>query len=202
MDRQYQQYQQCQQYRQAMRTCVDRRNRLFWGTLLLALLLLLLPTLPFATEIRRDSPDLRHFLKEGGGLVKPGFGFSPESGLREGEMQIHGASIIVELALDSPSQAKGLMGREVMPENRGMLFLFPQTQPLSFWMKNTLIPLDIIYISEAGDVIDIVQAEPCRTRQCPSYPAKAPGKYVLELNSGMAEKLGLKVGDNLNWHWR
>lgn len=168
------------------------------------LLLLFFQLLPgaMATEVRRDNPDLRHFLEQGAGIVKPGLGFSPQSGLREGEMRIHETPIIVELALDSRAQAEGLMYRESMPEARGMLFLFPQTQFLSFWMKNTLIPLDIIYIAEDGEVVDIVQAEPCRTSRCPSYPAKAPGKYVLELNKGVAEKLGLKVGDNISWQWR
>ncbi len=158
-------------------------------------------SLNFAKAQLRDTQELQNIQQSKEGIVKPAFGFSPQSGLREGEMRIHGEPIIVELALDSPSQSQGLMYRESMPSDRGMLFMFPRTQPLSFWMKNTLIPLDIIYIAENGDVVDIIQAEPCKTERCPSYPAKALGKYVLELNAGEAEKRGLKVGDNLIWKW-
>lgn len=148
-----------------------------------------------------QSPDLVTFQQNRAGIVKPSFGLSPISGLREGEMIVGGQPILVELALDGYAQAKGLMYRESMPEDRGMLFMFPATQPLSFWMKNTLIPLDIIYIAENGEIVDIVTAEPCKSAHCPSYPSKAPGKYVLELNGGMAEKLGLQAGDNLNRQW-
>ncbi len=148
-----------------------------------------------------QTADLKAIQQHRAGIVKPSFGLSPISGLREGEMLIGGQRILVELALDSAAQAKGLMYRESMPEDRGMLFMFPATQPLAFWMKNTLIPLDIIYIAENGEIVDIVTAEPCRTAYCPSYPSKAPGKYVLELNAGMAKKLGLQTGDNLNRQW-
>lgn len=187
---------------QIARGSIDTILRIVSSLILLMLLSFQLLSMAVATEITRDSPDLRYFLEQGAGIVKPGFGFSPQSGLREGEMRIHGVPIIVELALDAPAQAKGLMYRESVPEDRGMLFLFSQTQDLSFWMKNTLIPLDIIYIAEDGRVVDIIQADPCRASRCPSYLAKAPGKYVLELNEGMAEKLGLKIGDSLIWHWK
>ena len=68
-------------------------------------------------------------------------------------------------------------------------------------MKNTLIPLDIIYIADDGEVVHIVTAQPCKIQNCPSYPSVEPAKHVLELNGGMAEVLGLKVGDNIHWQW-
>ncbi|MHC5225246.1 DUF192 domain-containing protein [Ignatzschineria sp. LJL83] len=148
------------------------------------------------------NPDLEKFQQEKQGLVKMSFGFSPNSGLREGEMVILDVPISVELALDSASQARGLMYRQEMPENSGMLFMFSEETPLSFWMKNTLIPLDIIYINEQGNVVHIATAQPCKIQNCPSYPSVYPAKYVLELNAGRAEELGLSAGDNLNWAWK
>lgn len=148
------------------------------------------------------NSDLEAFQQKKGGVVQPSFGLSPVSGLREGVMKIADQMMVVELALDSSSQAKGLMFRESMPENSGMLFMFSETQPLSFWMKNTLIPLDIIYLTEAGEVVHIVTAEPCKVRNCPSYPSIEPAKYVLELNAGRATELGLKEGDNIAWSWK
>lgn len=147
------------------------------------------------------NTDITHFQQAKKGLVKPAFGFAPDSGLREGEMRLLDESIIVELALDSAAQAQGLMFRESMPSDRGMLFMFPETSSLAFWMKNTLIPLDIIYISDAGEIVHIVTAEPCKISQCPSYPSTAPAKYVLELNAGEAKERGLEVGTNLMWEW-
>ncbi len=164
-------------------------------------LLTVINNLAIGQQAVTQNPDLIEFQQKRTGIVKPSFGLSPISGLREGEMLVEGKPIIVELALDSAAQAKGLMYRESMPEDRGMLFMFPTTQPLAFWMKNTLIPLDIIYIAEDGAIVDIVTAEPCQTIYCHSYPSKMPGKYVLELNAGMAERLGLEVGTNLNRKW-
>lgn len=155
-----------------------------------------------ANPLMTMNPDLEKFQQVKSGVVKPLFGLSPNSGLREGEMHVAGQTFLVELALDGYSQAKGLMFRETMPENAGMLFMFSSTQPLSFWMKNTLIPLDIIYITEAGEVVSIVTAQPCKIKNCPSYPSAEPAKYVLELNAGRAEELGLKAGDNISWSWK
>lgn len=174
------------------------KQRVRAGILLLSVLLM--ASAAANTTVTMNA-DLKKFQQEKAGVVKPSFGVAPDSGLREGEMRIEDQSIIVELALDNYSQAKGLMFRESMPENSGMLFMFAETQPLAFWMKNTLIPLDIIYITEMGDIVDIVTAEPCKIRNCPSYPSAEPAKYVLELNAGRSEVLGLKVGDNIHWSW-
>lgn len=168
----------------------------------LIVLALFIAGVVYAAPVVTMNQDLEKFQQAKSGVVKPSLGLAPESGLREGEMRIVDQSMIVELALDELSQAKGLMFRETMPENAGMLFMFPQTQPLAFWMKNTLIPLDIIYMTEAGEVVHIVTAQPCKIQNCPSYPSVEPAKYVLELNAGRAKSLGLKVGDNLSWSWK
>lgn len=107
--------------------------------------------------------------------------------------------IKVELA-DTPEERQiGLMHRKDLAEDEGMLFVFEQAQPRSFWMKNTLIPLDILYLDANAVVIDIQTMVPCPEdeEQCPTYPSAAPAKYALEINAGDAEYLGLEVGDTL-----
>ena len=108
---------------------------------------------------------------------------------------------IVELAETTEKQALGLMFREQMPDDHGMLFLFPGEAMRSFWMKNTRISLDIFYFDEELKLVSVAEnAKPCRAQRCPSYPSTAPAKYVLELNAGKAAELGVKTGDILELH--
>ena len=114
---------------------------------------------------------------------------------------LKGERFTVELADNQKTQALGLMFREELPEDRGMLFLFPVEAMRSFWMKNTLIPLDIFYFDGDLRLVSVAEnARPCRTRRCPGYPSAAPAKYVLELNSGMAAALAVEPGDRLELH--
>ena len=89
----------------------------------------------------------------------------------------------------------GLMHRRSMPQDRGMVFTFPQAQPLGFWMKNTYIPLDIVYLDENGKVVSVKQMKPLDESRVES---DAPAKYAIELNQGAAQRAGVKVGDVLN----
>jgi hypothetical protein len=108
---------------------------------------------------------------------------------------------IVELAETSDKQALGLMFRDQMPDDHGMLFLFPGEAMRSFWMKNTRIPLDIFYFDQELKLVSVSQnTKPCRTQRCPGYPSTGPAKYVLELNAGKAAELGVKTGDILELH--
>jgi uncharacterized membrane protein (UPF0127 family) len=101
----------------------------------------------------------------------------------------------VEIAADDASRERGLMNRRFMPADHGMLFEFPESAPVSFWMKNTYIPLDMIFISPKGIVTNIVaEAEPLSERVIPSGP---PCVAVLEVNGGVAASIGLKVGDRV-----
>ncbi len=101
----------------------------------------------------------------------------------------------VEIAKDEASRARGLMDRRFMPADHGMLFEFDREAPESFWMKDTYIPLDMIFISRAGVVTNIAaNAEPLSERAIPSGP---PCMAVLELNGGAAARIGLKVGDKV-----
>lgn len=120
-----------------------------------------------------------------------------QSHLPLADIVINDQTIQVELAATTRTQAYGLMNRLILPENQGMLFVFNQTQPLSFWMKNTKIPLDILYFDENGTLVDFAEAVPCLNDPCPSYPSKVQGKYVLEIGKGERKRLGIEIGDQL-----
>jgi uncharacterized membrane protein (UPF0127 family) len=101
----------------------------------------------------------------------------------------------VEIAKDDASRERGLMDRRYMAADRGMLFEFDRDAPVSFWMKNTYIPLDMIFIAPSGVVTRIVaNAEPLSER---AIPSGGPCVAVLELNGGAAAAIGLKVGDKV-----
>ncbi|WP_327624912.1 DUF192 domain-containing protein [Aurantimonas sp. A3-2-R12] len=103
--------------------------------------------------------------------------------------------IDVELALTPKDREIGLMNRESMPAGQGMLFSFDPVRPVTMWMKNTLIPLDMLFLDEAGTVIHIkTNAQPLSLDLIPSG---GPVKYVLELNGGAAARYGARVGDRL-----
>jgi len=110
----------------------------------------------------------------------------------------NGAAVKVELAVTPEQQMNGLMQREFLEEDSGMLFVKETEQNMGFWMKNTLIPLDIIFINKEWEVVDIKHSfEPCKVEQCPIYKSKKKAKYALEVNSGFAEEQGLEIGDKL-----
>jgi len=101
----------------------------------------------------------------------------------------------VEIAKDEAARAYGLMNRRYMESDHGMLFEFDRDAPQAFWMKDTYIPLDIIFISRTGVVTNVVaNAEPLSERVIPSGP---PCAAVLELNGGTAAAIGLRVGDKI-----
>lgn len=113
-------------------------------------------------------------------------------------VELGGKSFSVEVADTQQEQALGLMFRDEMPADQGMLFIFPNEAPRSFWMKNTRIPLDIMYFDKDLKLVSIsADAQPCRVSQCPTYPSITPAKYVLELNAGTASELGVALGDRL-----
>ena len=97
-------------------------------------------------------------------------------------------SFSIEIADDPDERSMGLMHRRILPADRGMLFVFDSAQPVSFWMKNTPLPLDLVFIGADGRVRAIKQGEPF------SEAAISPGvpvRYVLELNAGTARRLGI-----------
>ncbi len=99
---------------------------------------------------------------------------------------------------DTPEKRElWLMFRESLSENQGMLFVFDKPDFWSFWMRNTLIPLDIIWLNEENQVVDFISAPPCKEAQCPSYFPKAEAIQGIELNSGIVAKLGLQIGEKV-----
>jgi len=113
-------------------------------------------------------------------------------------VELGGKSFGVEIAETREKQGLGLMFRDKMPADQGMLFIFPNESPRSFWMKNTRIPLDIMYFDKDLKMVSIsADTPPCRVSRCPSYPSIAPAMYVLELNAGTAAELGVGPGEKL-----
>ncbi len=109
-----------------------------------------------------------------------------------------GAVYRLELATVPEDLAQGLMYRENLPERTGMLFLFAEPSPHHFWMKNTMIPLDIVWLDDAGRVIFVsVDTPPCKADPCPTYGTDVPVRRVLEIAGGMAKKEGVVVGSRI-----
>ena len=107
-----------------------------------------------------------------------------------------GHVVWVEIADNDDLRAQGLMFRDRLAPDEGMLFLFPQDGEYGFWMKNTRIPLDMIWIDSGRRVAAVkFDVPPCKADPCPSYPPNARSRYVLEVAGGVARQHGLKVGD-------
>jgi len=121
---------------------------------------------------------------------------SPASGPRA-EMP-SGAVYRLELALTPEEQTQGLMFRENLPDRTGMIFVFGQEADHHFWMKNTMIPLDMIWMDASGKVIFVsANTPPCKADPCPTYGPDAPARQVLEIAGGMAAKENIAVGSTL-----
>lgn len=123
---------------------------------------------------------------------------------KEGELNIHNnvtdsivAKFDIEIAESDYEIQTGLMYRDSMEDHQGMLFIFPNELPRSFFMKNTRIPLDIIYFDANGELISVqYNAKPFDET---SLPSKAPAQYVLEINAGLTEQLDLRIGDRIDF---
>ncbi len=104
--------------------------------------------------------------------------------------------IQVEFAKTAQELETGLMNRNSLQADSGMFFVFPDEKSRSFWMKDTLIPLDMIFISKNGRVSEMTTQEPCpKIGTCQVYESKTPARYVLEINAGQAEKWNMAAGD-------
>jgi uncharacterized membrane protein (UPF0127 family) len=102
----------------------------------------------------------------------------------------------VEWATDPEAQTCGLMYREEMAADHGMIFDFDRDGPRSFWMMNTFISLDMVFIRDDGTVVNV--AEHTTPRSPASVPSTGPARYVLELNAGTADRIGLEPGDRFD----
>ena len=119
------------------------------------------------------------------------------------EVQLKDQLFLMELALTPLQRAQGLMGRKSMADNRGMLFVFSDTDPfpavLSFWMKNCLMPIDVIFISGEGLITAIHEMQPSLPdtpdEELITYSSIEPVQFAIELRGGLAAELGLQIGD-------
>ena len=110
-------------------------------------------------------------------------------------VELKGKRFVVEIADDADERDRGLMFRDEMAADRGMLFLHDDEEPQAYWMKNTKIPLDILYFDQARKLVSVAHASPCSLGdRCPPYPSEGPAMYVLELNAGWARAHGVRPG--------
>ena len=111
-----------------------------------------------------------------------------------------GTVVHLELALTNREKALGLMYRDNLAADAGMLFVFDNDALLPFWMKNTFIPLDLVWLDASGRVVDVrADVQPCREDPCPSYSPAAPARTVLEVNAGFAAAHGIRPGAALRF---
>jgi uncharacterized membrane protein (UPF0127 family) len=103
--------------------------------------------------------------------------------------------LYVEIAEKADEQRKGLMGVETLPEDEGMAFVFDEPSDSTFWMKDTLIPLSIAFLDDAGRVIGVRDMQPCEADPCPTYGVDRPFVLAIEANLGWFDRAGVEVGD-------
>ena len=122
---------------------------------------------------------------------------------KEGELSLFKSDgsfirkIDIEIADDDYQRETGLMHRSSLKESQGMLFVFDQEEPRGFYMKNTLITLDIIYLNKDGVIVSF--AENAQPEDLTTLPSQVPAQYVLEINGGLSEEWVLEVGDLIEW---
>lgn len=109
-----------------------------------------------------------------------------------------GELITAELADTWSERARGLSNRDSLAENHGMLFIFESAALHTFWMKNTRIPLDIIWLND-GQVVDVATLQPERDGDIPQHTPRGAANAVLELNAGSAARHGVKTGERITW---
>jgi uncharacterized protein len=116
-------------------------------------------------------------------------------------VELKGKRFQIEIADDDAERARGLMFRDSLAADHGMLFIHDAEEPQSYWMKNTKIPLDILYFDHNRKLVSAQQGvPPCSAGdQCPPFPSNGPALYVLELNAGLAQTLDVKPGDTLSF---
>lgn len=142
-----------------------------------------------------------------GGIIYSTIPSKPKVGpqfIKEGELQFLAAEtdsmiqqIDIEIADTPDTRTQGLMWRKSMEDSQGMLFIMEENAPQSFWMLNTYISLDIIYVNTDREIVSIrANTKPQSTQ---SVPSGAPAKYVVEVNAGYAAEHNIEVGDKISW---
>lgn len=134
-------------------------------------------------------------------IVAIAWSLSACAGARQPWVELGNQRYAIEIADDDAERARGLMFRDALPSGHGMLFIHDAEEPQAYWMKNTKIPLDILYFDDERKLVAQQRdVPPCSLGDgCPSYPSDAAARYVLELNAGEAARLQLKDGDELRF---
>ena len=134
-------------------------------------------------------------------IVAVAWSLSACAGARQPWVELGNQRYAIEIADDDAERARGLMFRDALPSGHGMLFIHDAEEPQAYWMKNTKIPLDILYFDDERKLVAQQRdVPPCSLGDgCPSYPSDAPARYVLELNAGEAARLQLKDGAELRF---
>lgn len=127
--------------------------------------------------------------------ARPGEDGTPQSGLPTTIMTIGSKPFTLEIAATHQTREIGLMYRDSMPADHGMIFVFDRERVLPFWMKHTRLPLDIIYVDKGGKVVSIHQMKPF---DLTGTTSRGPAQYAIELNQGSAAAAGVKDGDQLH----
>ncbi len=133
-------------------------------------------------------------------VVKP----EPKT-LPGGELQFIGkdgtvkANLLIEIAQDDYSRSKGLMLRRDLAENQGMLFIFEQEGPQAFWMKNTPLSLDMIFVNAKKEIVQIHKYTKPQSTQ--TYFSGKPAQFVVETVAGFTDRYEIKIGDKITWRW-
>jgi len=131
-----------------------------------------------------------------GVFVLPGCSPSDSTKTISNQVCFKTTCVEVEVVSKKHDLARGLQFRQSLPENHGMLFLFPTSDIYSFWMKDTFIALDMIWLDHGRRIVHVEShVPPCPKDPCPSYTPQKQSMYVLEVNAGYATKHGIKVGD-------
>jgi len=116
-------------------------------------------------------------------------------------VEIAGEAFRMELKLTAAEIREGMMGREKLGEREGMLFVFGDSRPRTFWMKNCKVELDMLFLDSGGRVVDMVTLPPpepgAPDDEVPDHTSRWPAQFVIELNGGTAASLGVKAGDRV-----
>jgi len=127
-----------------------------------------------------------------------GLWLEKEVDYKVGKACINSNCFAIEFAENDFQIRKGLMFRESLADDNGMLFVFDKEAIYPFWMKNTKIPLDIIWINKNKKIIFISEnTQPCKNINCPQVNPQKDAKYVLEINSGLCQKFNIKIGNEV-----
>ncbi len=120
-----------------------------------------------------------------------------------GTLIVKNKKFIAEVAVTPQEQARGLMFRQSLPSNRCMVFLYDNDEPRPLWMKNCLIPLDVVWTDREGRIVGLIAnippCPPSKGDNCPTYGDQFIARYFVEFSSGTIARLKLKVGDRVSW---